>query len=76
MRVLDALEPKNGWLATPAGVTEDQWGYYQRRFGMSPKGNEPDEVRIGLGKMLFFDKRLSRDRTISCASCHDPKFGF
>lgn len=24
-----------------------------------------------LGKKLFFDKRLSKDNTISCASCHD-----
>jgi cytochrome c peroxidase len=26
--------------------------------------------------MLFFDKRLSRDRSISCASCHDPAKGY
>jgi len=27
--------------------------------------------RIALGKQLFFDTRLSKDQTISCASCHD-----
>ncbi len=27
--------------------------------------------KILLGKKLFFDKNLSKDRTISCASCHD-----
>jgi len=27
--------------------------------------------KIKLGKKLFFDKNLSIDRTISCASCHD-----
>jgi len=36
--------------------------------------NNPDnpltEEKIDLGRMLFFDKRLSADRTISCASCH------
>jgi cytochrome c peroxidase len=26
-----------------------------------------------VGKLLFFDKRLSADGTISCASCHDPQ---
>jgi cytochrome c peroxidase len=29
-----------------------------------------------LGKMLFFDTRLSRDRNLSCASCHNPSFGW
>ncbi|AXX91071.1 cytochrome B6 [Malaciobacter molluscorum LMG 25693] len=28
-----------------------------------------------LGKKLFFDKRLSKDNTISCASCHDISNG-
>ncbi len=31
---------------------------------------------IELGKMLFFDKRLSLDSSVSCASCHDPKSGW
>lgn len=26
--------------------------------------------------MLFFDTRLSRDRNLSCASCHNPSFGW
>lgn len=29
-----------------------------------------------LGKLLFFDSILSKDRTISCASCHKPDFAF
>jgi cytochrome c peroxidase len=60
----------------PPGIQEDQWRYYQSRFGMAPTGNEPDDARVGLGQLLFFDPRLSRDRTISCASCHDPKHAF
>lgn len=31
--------------------------------------------RIGLGRDLFFDVRLSADETIACASCHDPSKG-
>ena len=42
---------------------------------------EPDEnllstAKISLGRQLFFDNRLSVDRTISCSSCHDPEKGF
>ncbi len=29
-----------------------------------------------LGRFLFFDERLSRDGTISCATCHDPARAF
>ena len=32
--------------------------------------------RVELGKLLFFDPRLSGDGSISCADCHDPKLGW
>ncbi|MBV1884477.1 MAG: c-type cytochrome [Pseudomonadales bacterium] len=32
--------------------------------------------RIDLGKTLFFDKILSHDKTVSCATCHQPEYGF
>ena len=38
--------------------------------------NEMTEAKIALGKQLYFDKRLSADNTVSCASCHDPKKGW
>jgi len=34
----------------------------------------PEKVR--LGRWLFFDSRLSRDGTVSCATCHRPEFAF
>jgi cytochrome c peroxidase len=35
------------------------------------------QVRLeDLGRALFFDVNLSRDRTQSCATCHDPARGF
>jgi hypothetical protein len=37
--------------------------------------NPPTPARVRLGRWLFFDRRLSADRTISCASCHEPKYG-
>jgi cytochrome c peroxidase len=41
-----------------------------------PANNKPSAERVSLGKMLFFDPRLSRDSTLSCASCHSPMFGW
>ena len=36
----------------------------------------PIEARVTLGRMLFYDARLSRSQTISCNSCHDlSKYG-
>lgn len=31
---------------------------------------------VDLGKLLYFDPRLSADGTLSCATCHDPKIGW
>lgn len=31
-----------------------------------------DEARVELGRLLFFDPRLSSSGQIACASCHDP----
>lgn len=33
-------------------------------------------AKVLLGRTLFFDKRLSADGTVSCASCHIPEKGF
>ncbi|MCW5829932.1 MAG: c-type cytochrome [Deltaproteobacteria bacterium] len=32
--------------------------------------------KVELGRLLYFDKRLSLDNTISCATCHDPRLGW
>ena len=38
--------------------------------------NTQTQARVELGRALFFDKRLSRDQTVSCATCHDPASAF
>lgn len=38
--------------------------------------NERRQALESLGQALFFDTSLSRNRTQSCASCHDPAHGF
>ncbi len=50
----------------PLGFTKISW----------PSDNPYSVEKVALGKLLYFDKRLSADDTISCATCHDPKYGF
>ena len=42
----------------------------------SPNNNKITKDRIKLGKLLYFDPALSRDGTVSCSSCHNPKLGW
>jgi cytochrome c peroxidase len=41
-----------------------------------PDDNPMSDDKITLGRFLYFDTRLSKDMTISCASCHIPFHGF
>lgn len=36
----------------------------------------PRPEEAALGRQLFFDPRLSRERTLSCASCHQPSLAW
>lgn len=40
------------------------------------KENADIKTKAGLGKKLFSEKILSKDSSVSCASCHIPKFAF
>ncbi len=50
----------------PLGLPVDLWNE------LIPPDNPMTASKIALGEKLFFDKRLSVDRTVSCATCHDP----
>lgn len=41
-----------------------------------PSTNPLTQAKIDLGKELFFDPLLSRDETVSCATCHPPELSF
>lgn len=41
-----------------------------------PKDNPYTAEKAELGRLLYFDKRLSADGTVSCASCHVPQHAF
>lgn len=50
----------------PLGLLPVQW----------PKDNPYSPAKAELGKLLYFDTRLSKDNTVSCATCHSPKFAY
>lgn len=41
-----------------------------------PPDNPPTAASIALGRQLFYETRLSKDNSLSCASCHHPQHGF
>lgn len=43
-----------------------------RQSGRKP----PGDAQLALGKYLFFDRRLSGNNSLSCASCHQPENAF
>jgi cytochrome c peroxidase len=52
------------WLEPGAGQMKDL------------QDNPMTAAKIELGRQLFFDKRLSADNSVSCASCHEPDKGY
>lgn len=50
----------------PLGLTPILW----------PKDNPYSAEKVNLGRLLYYDKRLSADNSVSCASCHAPDKGF
>ena len=56
-------------LKIPFGLEDDVKQYL-------PAANPLTLEKVELGKLLFFDPRLSRDNTISCASCHKPELAW
>ncbi len=50
----------------PLGLPQIEW----------PKDNKYSLAKAELGKYLYFDRRLSADGTVSCATCHDPKYAY
>jgi cytochrome c peroxidase len=46
------------------------------RYLPVPENNPLTREKIELGRRLFNDRRLSRDESFACASCHDPNRAF
>ena len=46
------------------------------RWDSTPADNPITDAGATLGRVLFYDVRLSRNETVSCASCHRQEHGF
>ena len=78
---LDQVLPSSSAPVLPEDQLEDDLAERELPRGFpsplpAPEGNEHSTLRFELGRTLFFDPILSDDRSVSCASCHQPEYGF
>lgn len=67
VKTLDLTNPANyANQPVPAYITKDN----------TPVDNEITDLGATLGRVLFYDRRLSRNNTVSCSSCHHQENGF
>ncbi len=64
------LAQKTIGIKVPIGIGESLW---RKRI---PRSNPLSTGKVALGRALYFDKRLSLNGTVSCATCHDPANAF
>ena len=70
LKQLDRLIPSVDVSKAPSGFDPVIWEAF------IPEDNAMTPQRVELGRKLYFDKRLSADETVSCATCHDVTRGF
>ena len=64
------------WIATAADYKLKVPFGLEETAVVIPPDNPMTVQKVELGRILFFDRRLSQDNTIACATCHLAKFGF
>ncbi len=67
---LQKLKLEQDVTKAPAGLDPVVWAAFV------PEDNKMTPERVELGRKLYFDTRLSRDNSVSCATCHDVTRGF
>jgi cytochrome c peroxidase len=61
----------------PTAYTYPQLPEYVSPVNLHIPADNPVTVEgVALGRMLFYDSTLSKDRTVACASCHHQGYGF
>jgi cytochrome c peroxidase len=73
-------EPKAVEVPTPASKPAGTVVQIKAPLGLPPldlpADNPPTAETIALGRKLYYDAKLSGDNSVSCATCHNPGFGF
>ena len=54
----------------------DNFNSYVFSFNNTPTDNQITNDGVTLGRVLFYDKNMSINNTIACASCHFQELGF
>ncbi len=49
---------------------------FNANFFQTSTTYSPSKKQIELGEKLFFEKRISKNGTMSCATCHEPNKGY
>lgn len=68
--------------SSPVGAGSSHQFSEQLPLGLSPDSvhipadNPLTQDKVDLGRLLFFDRRLSADDSVSCATCHAPEKAF
>jgi len=63
-------------LFSQIGANDDMSKWLRPTEVPQPQNNKLTPERIELGKLLYFDTRLSKNNKISCATCHSPSRGW
>src|SRR6185503_8120669 len=78
-----AMAMLSSWIAAPAAdaVVSNEYKFklplgLEESAMVIPSDNPVTTQKVELGRILFFDKRLSNDNTIACARCHLMQHGF
>ncbi len=71
--ILESVFGNNINLSSPETYNNQNIPSYIR---FSNKGNAIEDKKALLGRVLFYDKQLSTDNSISCASCHQQELAF
>lgn len=66
LQPIDAMVPSNYDFGLPDWTPKP----------LEPASNPTTRAKVELGRYLFYDTRLSRDGSMSCASCHDQTRAF
>ena len=67
----DATPPTETHMSQPAIAVPPGFPAF-----MAPSDNAPTPERVALGRLLFYDERLSRTQEISCSDCHVEAHAF